>query len=306
MEAGERIQQLLGVISYARRHPGAPVGEVARAVGAGEAEVRRAIDQLSLCGKPPFSPDDLIEIWIDGDDRVHVELDQALGRPLKLTRRESIALEVALRSLGGEVAGAVLRKLEPALGSDGELARRIAVESDDRGLDERFRAISDGLHQRRAVEIVYFTPARGETSTRRLSPYGLIQLTGAWYAVGHDSLRGEVRIFKLERVREARLTDERFVPPADFDARRYADANLFVGAPLGTARIRFERRFVPAVADEWGDARVRDDVLTLDLLQPDWLAAWVLSFGDGAEVLEPDSLRELVRARARDTLKHYR
>src|SRR5437762_3657492 len=119
MEAAERIQRLLLLISYVRKHAGTPVAEVARAVGVPEDEVRRAIEQLSLCGKPPFSPDDLIDIWIDGADRVHVEMDQALGRPLKLTVRESVALEVALNALAGsesgpytETARAVLAKLK--------------------------------------------------------------------------------------------------------------------------------------------------------------------------------------------------
>lgn len=318
MEAAERIQRLLLLVSYVRKKQGATVAEVAQAVGVPADEVRRAIGQLSLCGKPPFSPDDLIDIWIDGADRVHVEMDQSLGRPLKLTLRESVALKVALNALAGSESGpfaatarAALGKLEATLDAgeragDDDLAARFSLETEDRGSDERFRAIAEGLAERRAVEIVYFTAARGETTTRSLHPYGLLQVLGAWYAVGHDSRRGEVRIFKLERVREARLTDERFVRPADFDARRFAEAGLYAGAQGGRARIRFARRFVEAVADEWGKERMQDDVLTIDVLQPEWLAAWVLSFGDGAEVLEPESLRELVRVRARETLRLYR
>jgi len=317
MEAAERIQRLLLLVSYVRKKQGATVGEVAQALGLPADEVRRAIGQLSLCGKPPFSPDDLIDIWIDGADRVHVEMDQSLGRPLKLTVRESVALKVALNALAGsesgpfaETARAALAKLEATLdageraGGD-DLAARFSLETEDRGSDERFRVIAEGLAERRAVEIVYYTAARGETSTRLLQPYGLLQMLGAWYAVGHDSKRGELRIFKLERVREARLTEERFVRPADFDARRFAEAGLYAGVQAGRARIRFARRFVEAVADEWGHERMQDDVLEIDLLQPSLFAAWVLSFGDGAQVLEPDSLRALVRDRARETLRLY-
>src|SRR5712692_8475824 len=165
-EASQRLEQLLLVLCYVRRHQGAPLGEVAAAVGLPPAALRQSINMLSLCGKPPFNPDDLIDIWVDAEDRVFVELDQALGRPLDLTHQESMALSIALETMAGSGAGAyadaadsALRKLRAALGGrlteTDDVARRIAVEAEDRNVGERFRVLHRGLEEERVVEIDY-------------------------------------------------------------------------------------------------------------------------------------------------------
>ena len=314
----QKIQRLLLVISYARSRRGARVADVARAVGMTPEELKASVPALSLIGKPPFSPDDLVDISIEGD-RIYVELDQSLGRPLRLTQQEWLALAIALRALAASGAGdtaetarAILDKLK-GLGDGGaaELERRFAIEAEDPAqVAEKFRVLEAALREQRAVEIVYYTASRDELSARTLQPYALIHFVGSWYAVGHDSRRGEVRIFKVERIREARLTDERFAPPAGFDAQKYARGRMAAADSAGVARVRFRPPAARLVAEDHPPERVQrlDDgslELKLDYAHPEWVAGWVLSFGDAAEVLEPDEVRAAVAARCRDALAHY-
>ena len=329
-DAKDRIQRLLLLLSYVRRHQGAKVADVATAVGLSVDELKRTIPELSLCGKPPFNPGDLIDVWIDGEDRVHVDFDQALGRPLRLTQEESLALAVALRALAASHAGdwsdtarALLDKLKGLLGGrTEELERRFALESEDRFYEERFRALQRGFEEHRSVEIVYYTAERGEVSRRRLDPYGLVQFLGAWYVVGHDDRRGEVRIFKVERIGEAQLTEASFAPPEDFDVQKYARAHLSP-APASTsapspplslrdrrARIRFAPPLARVIAEDEDPARVTAEpdgsvVLSLEFAQPAWAAAWVLAYGPDAQVLEPDDVRQALALRIRETLALY-
>src|SRR5207237_8833261 len=58
-------------------------------------ELREDIDLLGLVGRPPFSPDDLIDISVDERDRVSVTLDQSFSRPPQLTPLEALALAAA-------------------------------------------------------------------------------------------------------------------------------------------------------------------------------------------------------------------
>lgn len=319
MNNQKRIEQLILLISYARKHQGTKTEQLAQAVGVPTEELRHSIDTLNLCGRPPFNPDDLIEIWIDERDRVQVQLDQSLGRPLQLTPQESLALSIALRALAhagagplGDLADSALAKVRAVLSARAlagdRLAQQFVVEAEDPDHEERFRTIAAAFEQRRAVEIVYFTQGRGEVARRIVQPYALIQFLGAWYAVGHDSLRGEVRVFKIERVREARLTDVSFVIPSDFDPKKYAASQMLVG-DVRTARLRFGTPWAQTIRDEWPDAvEPQPDgvvILSLEYANLDWAAAWALSYAPYVEVLEPPELREALVARARAALASY-
>lgn len=61
----------------------------------------------------------------------------------------------------------------------------------------------------------------GKESQRAFDCYGVLYRNGRWYAAGYCHLRQDVRVFRLDRVLEAELGDERFVRPADFDSRTF-------------------------------------------------------------------------------------
>jgi len=78
------------------------------------------------------------------------------------------------------------------------------------------------------------------------------------------------------------------------------------------ARIRFtcgaaERArnecFAGFVEERLVGSRVEMDFLTFSL---EWLAHWIRSFGDEAEAVEPEQLRELVQAEAEQVARLYR
>jgi predicted DNA-binding transcriptional regulator YafY len=71
---------------------------------------------------------------------------------------------------------------------------------------------------------------RGETSERALDPYGLVFHHGRWYVTGHDARRGEVRIFRLDRIASVGRTEQRFRRPEGFDPVAHVAAGL-AGVP---------------------------------------------------------------------------
>ena len=52
---------------------------------------------------------------------------------------------------------------------------------------------------------------------REFDPYAVLRKEGYWYAVGHDHLREATRLFRLDRVIEARLLEATFERPPGFD-----------------------------------------------------------------------------------------
>jgi predicted DNA-binding transcriptional regulator YafY len=64
---------------------------------------------------------------------------------------------------------------------------------------------------------VRYADRDGRASHRILLPYGLVARGGRWYLSAADSLSGEVRTFRVDRMRSADQQDGAFPAPPGFD-----------------------------------------------------------------------------------------
>ena len=175
------------------------------------------------------------------------------------------------------------------------------------------RALNEAVLGRRSVRIRYRTGRTGELSTRRLDPYRVWYRNGALYAIGHDHKSGEVRTFAVDRIGAAEVTEYAFRVPDDFDFDAYtASAFGVVAEPATPVRIRFEPRFALHVAERvWHPSQRVERLpgggveLALEVGGHEELRNWILSFGAGAEVLEPAALRAEVEAELGRALERY-
>ena len=150
--------------------------------------------------------------------------------PLMLTDDEGVAVmlglvagrRTGLATAAADSASAKVRRVLPA-----ELSRRLEalLAAADFTAPEWSASppgtgvllvLADAARRRQPVLITY-TSWRGGTSERRVDPYGLVFHSGRWYVTGFDSLREEVRTFRLDRVAAAALVPGTFEVPADFD-----------------------------------------------------------------------------------------
>jgi predicted DNA-binding transcriptional regulator YafY len=166
----------------------------------------------------------------------------------------------------------------------------------------------------RSVRIRYRTGRTGAVSSRTLDPYRVWYRSGGLYVVGHDHKSRELRTFAVDRIRAIEATDRRFTVAADFDFEAYIGSSFGVIAePATRVRILFDRRWADYVAERtWHpsqkltpqpDGRVE---LAIEAGGTAELRTWILSFGDGALVLEPEALREAVADELAGALARYR
>ena len=94
----ERLPRLLALVPYLQARPNIAVAEAAADFGVTEAQLRRDLTLLWMCGLPGHGPGDLIDLSFEGDT-VSVIFDAGMSRPLRLTGEEALALVVALRTL---------------------------------------------------------------------------------------------------------------------------------------------------------------------------------------------------------------
>jgi proteasome accessory factor C len=64
------------------------------------------------------------------------------------------------------------------------------------------------------VTITYTSLGSGETTTRDVEPWAVFSTMGNWYLNGYCRKAQAERVFRLDRIREIAVTDERFDRPA--------------------------------------------------------------------------------------------
>lgn len=214
---------------------------------------------------------------------------------IDLDADEVAALAVALRVAGDQGARLGLTKLaarapDPAPVA-APVAERVTVNAD--ALDD----LADPLLERRTVGFDYRARS-GEPSTRRVDPYAVVQRRGAWYLIGHDHDRDDLRVFRLDRIDgriRARSEPDAFVRPSDLDIDAIvlgpsADEVEVLIAVAAQATWHVEVRGGEATGDEVAGWRV----YRLPSVGEWWALRWVLEMGADVEVLAPDSLRTTV------------
>lgn len=155
---------------------------------------------------------------------------------------------------------------------------------------------------------------RGPPTRRTVDPYLLRQHRGDLYLLAFCHLRGDVRLFQTDRIRNCEPLEDEFGTPPDFDAEAVFRTSLgvYLGEP-GHAVVRFEgpaARYIdgrPLHPDqevlERTDGRL---TLRVPVQGKDEITYEVLRFAENAEVLEPPELREHVRGVVERMRARYR
>jgi proteasome accessory factor C len=292
----ERLRRVLFLVPYAVRHPGIPVKDLARKCGIGEKELLEDLDFLLGIGSPPFAPDDFLDLYVEGD-KVYVALHQSFSRPPRFTESEAAALAAAAQALGGEGKDRALKALRESVprerrASFDELVGRIYAGSPP-APDSVLGRVQRAIAERREVRLRYYTATRDAESERTVRPWTLAQRLGHWYLYGFDLSRQKPLAFRLDRIRECALAQERFDPPTD---AQLAKARLFSEASGEPVRLR-----LGPLAAAWALSRpgvvlverTTDSGAVVEVAgaSEDWATRFALSFGGDAEVIAPASAR---------------
>ncbi|MCP3892342.1 MAG: WYL domain-containing protein, partial [Desulfobulbaceae bacterium] len=166
-----------------------------------------------------------------------------------------------------------------------------------------WKVLIDCLRSSQQVEIQYKTP--GKTPLlRTIDPYHGVRFEGDWYVVGRCYLRSEIRTFSMSRILSAKKTGEVFRIPANFDFQKLSGSHF--GVHWSDDEVNVKIRFNGRVADyirerAWHpsqdiqECENKDVILTLTVNHLLELKRWILSWGNDAQVLEPDYFVEEIK-----------
>ena len=208
--ADERLQRLLAVVPWVAARDGPTLAEVAERFGCTEDELVSDLDQLFMCGLYPYTPDVLIEVDV-ADGRVWIRYADYFSRPLRLTPAEGLALLAAGKAVqafpGADPAGPLARglaKLARALGVAGDDTLEVALGVVAEDVMATLRTAIDTARQ---VELDYYSFGRDELTSRVVDAYAVFSASGQWYLSAYCHAVEDDRLFRIDRVRAARLLD---------------------------------------------------------------------------------------------------
>jgi proteasome accessory factor C len=315
MNVTERINRVLFIMSYVAQNQGVPLEELAKQVNMTPEELTKELEFMLLIGKPPFRPDDYVDIYVE-DQRVFIEFDQMLNRPLRLIRAEAVALLMSLQLLDPEIDPQAVNSLKDkieklisrSIDAASRLEDRILLDRPARPVSAHFDRLRRAIERRRKVEIEYYSLGRDETSKRIVHPYFLMKSLDYWYLTGYCEMRQDLRTFKFERMLNVKALPNGFPPPQDSVIEGYKKEFL---QSMGRRRIEiyFDRTVASRVKEQYAES-VREEpdggvVLTLFSETLEYPSRLVLSFATHARPLSPPELVEKVADDARKVLAVY-
>lgn len=312
-----KFENLHKLVQILLDHPdGLTKAEIARKLGVHRSTAAEYIDSLEGINAPVYevSPNRY------AIDRDHYEVS------ISVDMHESLALHLAARLLTTRTdkhyphAASALRKLGTALDKLAPLVSEHMKRSADVLDGERRR--KDGAFLE-VLETLTRAWSRGfkvmlthEMDDSQVFAYTFSPYFIEPYAIGHTmhiiGLReppGKIRTFKIERIRTARLLDERYTIPAEFDPRDYLEDAWGIwiadGEPHEVA-LRFGPRVAKRVQEtQWHhsqrtEVQLDGSVLwTAQILEWKELLPWVRSWGPDVQALRPEALQQALKREAR-------
>jgi len=203
------------------------------------------------------------------------------------------SLESAMRKIGPQLAAPSLRLVNQA----------ISVSSfgwkDYRRSKQVIEALTRAVVHRFTVEISHRAVQYDEPVEREVDPYKLWYVNNALYLVAHDHWKADLRVFAVDRIQWAKLTNRRFEIPDDFDFDKFAESAFsMIGGETQEVKIWFspwQARFIRERI--WHPSQKIDTcpdgsiILTIKVADLGEVKRWMIGFGAEAEVIAPNSLR---------------
>jgi proteasome accessory factor C len=312
-----RLVRLLNMVPYFQANPRITYAEAASDLGVSEKQLRDDLNQLWMCGLPGYGPGDLIDFEFSGDT-IEVTFSAGIDHPLRLTSPEATGILVALRALvdvpgmvDPEAARSAIAKIESAAGkASHDIDRMVgALDTPAPAESDAAAAVRAAVREGRALAIDYYSASHDVLSSRVVDPIRVALVADNSYLEAWCRSAEGVRLFRFDRIVDARVLDEPSAPPQPA-VQAAPDTSLFDADPsLPSAKLAIDRSaswmfdYYPLrVIRELPDGACE---AAMTYASDEWMARFVLGFGSAVRVLEPEALAQRVRESAAVALSAY-
>lgn len=171
-----------------------------------------------------------------------------------------------------------------------------------------FDILKTAIFSQKIVSFDYYS-SKGEKTHRSIEPMQLFFKHRSWYVKGYCLTRQDIRLFKLTRMDNLVITDNTFTK-RDISLSLSEPSQEEVNYRIVKLRLRIAPEMSYRAYDEFepGNIEKLSDgflAVTAFYLEDEWVYGMIMSFGEYAEVLEPEHIREHIKNRLSKTIKIY-
>jgi predicted DNA-binding transcriptional regulator YafY len=302
-----QIERLFKIVYYLLDKKNVKAKELAEYLGVSKRTVYRDIDTLSISGIPVYAE--------KGSKGGYSLIDNFVLNKSIISEREQNEILSALHGLSAvktEETKQVLQKLSAFFNKTSPNWIEVNFTGwGDNSEDLFFTDIKTAIFERRVVEFDYYN-SYGDKRHRRVEPIQLCFKSKSWYFKGYCLEKQGVRLYKLSRIRNHTVTDEIFSERELLDPD--GDINSGVRQRYADTAVTLVMKIAPEMAYRVYDYYCEDDItknddgsFTVRQTEPEdnGMYGFILSFGEYAEVLEPEHIRGIINKKASIITKIY-
>lgn len=176
------------------------------------------------------------------------------------------------------------------------------------GIRDKLRDVHCACTENKIIKFKY-TSSQSEVTSRTVEPMTIILKGTAWYLFAYCRERADFRIFKVARMKDVEKLSETFVR-RDATYKDYIDNKPVPDAVIVNFKLKFKKEFSGYISGYFDESAVSllengDLCVNIDFPEDNWIAGWLLSFGDMVEVMEPARYREMLKTYAGKILNIY-
>lgn len=173
--------------------------------------------------------------------------------------------------------------------------------------------LQSAIRTKNKVKIIYHSFGSDEDTNRIIHPYELLINDGALNVVGYCELRKEYRDFRVSRIKSLTVLDDTFLIPDDYykdkDRNKFIHLSGTTSEKIVLAFNKATAKYILEYESELADEIIKtDDGITFirNTSITDELIRWILQFGSGVHVLEPEHLKEKVKVELYNCIQQYK
>jgi len=295
----ERYNFMLALTGYLIQNRQRKIADVANHFGVSEQEIHDAVVTISLSGVGMYRPDELFFLDYDllEEGIVDVSFAPTLESVPRLSTRQAAAIASGLsylESVLDESDRVEVAELMNLLSDGGKRTSEMPFKVHPSRVDVEVTLARQAISEDRLLSCSYINAAN-EVTSRQIEPISMESSDSIWYLRGYCRIKKEVRVFRLDRMRDINLKKEKLVraeyPEIDSSgiySVSDSDTNVvFDIDPEGFGMLADYKPEYPAV----GDKTLRVSIPIGDIST---LGRVVSKYSGHVRVIEPEAARRVV------------
>ncbi len=174
---------------------------------------------------------------------------------------------------------------------------------------KKIQQLRSALEENKLISFCY-SDSKGRGTERCVEPMSIVLKISSWYLYGYCRYRDDYRLFKLARMKDITILEEKFkqrentLTESPFTKTWNNKKNQHIVLKFSTkVRSKVEDYFDE---EQMGVNKEGYIIVTLDYPEDEWVYSTILGFGSEVEVIEPESIRKIIKNRAEKIFSIYK